>query len=511
MKSLVKRTRLFLALFRRDEDGAIFVFTLFILLLMLIVSGMAVDFMRFESRRAALQGCVDNAVLAAANLDRAGTESEVRAIAEDWAEAGDCQGNLDGPAFAKTLTGQRTVSATAKMPVNTFFLRLVGIDSLTAAAEATAIEGIGNIEISLVIDISGSMRFNDRIVELKKAAQSFAGKVLDPANGGTVSLNIIPYAGQTNPGRYMFDYIAAQRQDTYLLSAYEALYDDDAAGVMVPYASLNAFLDDNGIDPDHMYPNVSSCLEMEHAQVSGGVVTDARDFGYSGLPPVGRAQVPHFMNWAISPDGDMDWGWCPQDDTSIRYAQQVLGDKTVSGTLAHWIENLQMHDGTGTHYGMKYGLALLDPTSQDEFTHLVGKGEIPSDFDGRPSAYNDGKTLKYIVLMTDGKITEQVRPVDGLAEENLVTALRNQSSSNRTNIASASENIQSFYALCNLAKDPTRNVVVYTVAFEAPSDAQTQMENCASSPGHFNNTSGAGLTDVFNAIAEQITELRLTE
>ena len=66
--AIFKRSRVaFLKQFGRDEDGSIIVLTLLLLFGMLIVGGMAVDFMRYESRRAQLQSVSDRAVLAAAD------------------------------------------------------------------------------------------------------------------------------------------------------------------------------------------------------------------------------------------------------------------------------------------------------------------------------------------------------------------------------------------------------------------------------------------------------------
>ena len=63
-------TKGFVRRFAADEEGGIIIFTIVILITMLVVGGMAVDFMRFESRRAMLQSVADRAVLAAAELDQ---------------------------------------------------------------------------------------------------------------------------------------------------------------------------------------------------------------------------------------------------------------------------------------------------------------------------------------------------------------------------------------------------------------------------------------------------------
>ena len=56
--------------FLRSEDGSLIVFGLFVFLLMAVVAGMAVDFMRFETQRTRLQSTLDRAILAASSLDQ---------------------------------------------------------------------------------------------------------------------------------------------------------------------------------------------------------------------------------------------------------------------------------------------------------------------------------------------------------------------------------------------------------------------------------------------------------
>ena len=62
-KEISSRMRNSLLKFRDDEEGAMIAFSLLMLIMLLIIGGMAVDFMRFESRRTLMQGTVDRAVL----------------------------------------------------------------------------------------------------------------------------------------------------------------------------------------------------------------------------------------------------------------------------------------------------------------------------------------------------------------------------------------------------------------------------------------------------------------
>jgi len=52
--------------FGRDEDGSMILFGLFLLILMLMASGLAIDTMRAEYTRTTIQNTLDRAILAAA-------------------------------------------------------------------------------------------------------------------------------------------------------------------------------------------------------------------------------------------------------------------------------------------------------------------------------------------------------------------------------------------------------------------------------------------------------------
>jgi hypothetical protein len=63
--------------------------------------------------------------------------------------------------------------------------------------------------------------------------------------------------------------------------------------------------------------------------------------------------------------------------------------------------------------------------------------------------------------------------------------------------------------ICAAAR--AEGVVIYTVAFEAPSGGQTALLDCASSPSHFFDVDGTDITAAFSAIASDIRALKLTQ
>ena len=64
-------------------------------------------------------------------------------------------------------------------------------------------------------------------------------------------------------------------------------------------------------------------------------------------------------------------------------------------------------------------------------------------------------------------------------------------------------------AICDAAK--ARNIIVFTIGFEAPSDGQAVLRDCASSIAHYFDVNGLEITDSFASIASSIRKLRLTQ
>ena len=241
----------------------------------------------------------------------------------------------------------------------------------------------------------------------------------------------------------------------------------------------------SGIVPN----DTSSCLEMTYS-----------DFTTIGLPSGTAAQVPNFVNWDFD-EMTQNWGWCPEDEMAIQYAQND------TDAIAAFIDNLRLFDGTGTNYGMKYALALLDPNSQPAFEHLSTLGEVPSENANRPLAWDAVDTSKFIVLLTDGRISTQYRPADILDLDNDDVELSERPSDERVTESSSWTNSELFLYQCELAKQ--MGVVVYTVALETSDTAAAEVRKCASSDAHFFEVTGEEVIDSFVAIASSIQRLRL--
>jgi hypothetical protein len=344
----------------------------------------------------------------------------------------------------------RTIRVTASYDMATGFLSLIGIDTLPITVAATAEERRSNLEISLMLDISGSMRFGSpmKLGLLRPAAKQFIDAILTPANAPTTSISIVPYAGSVNVGSTVFGGIGVPRQH-----------------------------------------NNSSCIEFALGDYASGV----------GLIPFNqRTQVPHFtQNHVGVNEAGLDWGWCPSEVSAISYLSN-----NATG-LKNKIDALRMADGTGSAIAMKWGMLLLEPAAQPFIAQAAAAGMVPAQFATRPAQFNDPNTIKIVVLMTDGEISWQRRPYQYAFPRN---PEGNNGNYTWYDEAAANTHLQS---VCTRAKN--NGVIVFTIGFQVPEGAKTQMRNCASSASHFYDVAGLDIAGAFNSIATAIQKVKLTQ
>ncbi|SMQ75909.1 Flp pilus assembly protein TadG [Devosia lucknowensis] len=441
--------------FRRDGGGNVAIIVALLILPMLVLAGGATDLARYEAHRAQLQDGVDRAVLAAASLRQTvPVETTVQDYLKSLAFIEDVDLDYD---YTVSLN-VRTIKVKASYDMTAGFLPLIGIHTLPMVVAATAQEKRSNVEISLMLDVSGSMRFREpasaptRISLLRPAAKTFVDTILTTENQPTTTISIVPYAGSVNIGSTIFDGIGIARRH-----------------------------------------NHSSCMEFA-----------TTDYGVGLIPFNQRGQVPHFtQNHATTNEAGLDWGWCPSEATAISV---MSNNPTV---LKNKIDTMRMADGTGSAIAMNWGMMLLEPALRPYIAQAAAAGMVPNQFANRPAPFNDPNTLKVIVLMTDGEITYQRRP-------NQYDYPRNPEGDrgNYTwyDAGVANNHLQ---AVCTRAKN--NGVLVFTIGFQlndanqAQRDMKTKLRNCASSASHYYDVAGLDIAGAFNSIATAIQKVKLTQ
>ncbi|MEP5154010.1 Tad domain-containing protein [Planktotalea sp.] len=451
--------------FKEEESGTLVIFAVFMVLMILMMAGIGIDLMRSERDRTILQHTLDRAILAAADLDQ---EQAPAKVVDDYFEAAGLDSFLSSVSVDQGLN-YKTIGAEAQSITTTAFMKMAGVDTLNATAAGVAEERIANVEISMVLDISGSMSSGSRMPQLRAAATSFVDTVLSPSNEDLVSVSLVPYSQHVNVGPLIYDELNMNHRHDY-----------------------------------------SHCVEMNDSEYS----TTELDLNTT------YDQMQHFQ-WNYSGSNSLTDTICP------RYSyERITPFSQDADALNAQIAQLQPRAGTQIFMGMKWAAAMLDPAFNPVVTALANSNDVDDAFSDRPAAFTDPETLKTVVLMTDGQNSSASR-IESWAYDsssdyyhwsryNLWYYLyRNVSSRSRSSFYetkyTASQGDTLLDNICEAAKD--KGIVIWSIGFEVEenSDAADVMESCASSPSHFFLVEGIEISDAFDAIARQINQLRLTE
>ncbi len=468
--------------FSNDTDGAIAAFSVVTFMTMFLAIGMGVDFMRHEAQRAELQDALDRGVLAAAMAPN----QEIAAIivaqylrtANFVPEAAEVSVE---PIFVRS---EKRVRASVSYRFKTYFLKIAGITTLNLNVASSAATAASSVEISLALDISGSMaslntqvdqstfaslgqNFDPELIVnnqirridfMKVAATEFVDMILAEGRNRETTINLVPFAGQVNLGPTAYNHLIGSRVHNY-----------------------------------------SSCIDADPDDLMSGDLS----YAMSGGPDTW--QTPHFQYYRFEANyGNLaEWGWCPSDAQAIEYMSNDVD------RLKERISDFVAHDGTGTPFAIAWALGLLDHRMQPLISHLTDQGLVEERFRNRPEENINGDTMKVIVLMSDGQTTNQPRPRDrDYDEESEIEYLASNRLRAPTQMMSFSEGSAYLRQICQSAKD--QEVIVFTIGFDlATRSARNDLRDCATSEAHFYDVNGIELAEAFEAIATTVTKLRL--
>lgn len=536
-----KLRRSLLARYLAAQDGSLTVLALCLFLLMVMMGGLAVDLMRFEQTRTTLQNTLDRATLASASLTQKLTPSSV--VHDYFNKSGMAE-------YLKNVTvtegmNFRNVVADADMLTNPYFMPMMNVDQLDAKGHSMAEQRINNVEIMLVLDVSGSMASNSRLVNLKTAATEFVDSVLTPDTDHKISVGIVPFNGQINMG-------------PDLRAKFTGLTEDPNVANVQCAELPNSVYSTTGLPTNTAMSMTAHADTFSTTNQSGWLASTN-------------------TSWSIGYDATYNAlnVWCPPIAGNI----VRLPIQSVA-TLQGYINGLTAVGATSINAGMKWGVSLMDPVAQPMYSDFITAGKMPATEVGRPFAYTDEDSMKVIVLMTDG---------ENFAEERINTAYKaglspiyksnndnnysvyhagktgtnkywvphlgtwqaapwTNSTNNGTFVQQTWPQVWAklrlsyvayqYYAragmntytaqmdtfrtltptttmdtqlqsICSLAKG--QGVIVYGIAFEATVNGQNQIRNCSTSNAHYFNAAGLQIRTAFRAIASNISQLRLTQ
>lgn len=344
--------------FRKDEDGAVVAFTLYVFVLFMLMAGLGVDTMRHEMERTRLAAVADAASLAGAT---APNNEAAKAVVRDYFAKSGMSDNLDdfGEDDVQITLNTSKVTVNTSVDVDTYLMKLAGIDTLSAAATATAEKRVPKLEIALVLDVSGSMR-GTKLANLKVAAKQFVTTILNSADPGDAIISVVPFSFGVTPSDTIYE--ALDVVETHDYSTCIVFQDDD--------------FNNTAIVPKPAIPTVGS---PKYAQQ---IYTSRYDVS-------GEFQT---LN--------SSWRSCYTDDYFRIFPYSIS-----ESALHTMIDALQADGNTSGNEGIKWAAALLDPAFQSVTTRLIANNEVNATLTNVPAQYNELATQKVIVMMGDGQNT----------------------------------------------------------------------------------------------------------
>ena len=175
----------------------------------------------------------------------------------------------------------------------------------------------------------------------------------------------------------------------------------------------------------------------------------------------------------------------------------LTSDKT---TLHNLVNSLVAGGSTAGQLGLAWGWYLISPN----FSYLWPAAS-------KPAAYNTPNLVKAVIFMTDGDFNtpycQGVIASDALSGSGGANTHINCVSPNGASKAQAQ-------SLCDAIKVPANNTLLYVVGFDLAGNnaALTFLQNCATAPAYFFQAdTGADLATAFAAIAQQLSDLRVSK
>ena len=528
--------------FLGGNRGGVAVWGGFMIVPLLGFMGIGVDSARGYMVRARLSQALDAAGLAAGKQFT--NETKAREAAEMVFKANFPAGYMDagltGPNITFNTTAQTvTVAASAVLP--TYFVHLVGVDTLTVAANTEVMRNGMNLEIAMVLDVTGSMNQpSSKIADLKLAAKDLIDIVVYADQSEYYSkVAIVPYSNAVNVGAFANQVRGAvpvktitgatRANPVVVTSANHGFNNGDKVFISGVNGMTQIRNNLNNSETATTQPKfwvvankTTNTFQLKrndgtnangtswNSYTSGGSIDCMVDgCKYNRFTDgQGGTKIFQITNCVSERTGAQAY---TDAAPSTAYVGRVypagnnpcigstitpmFNDKT---TLKNTIDALVTSGSTAGHIGIAWGWYMLSPN----FSYL-----LPGI--SQPAAYNTPELAKIAVIMTDGAFNTGY--CNGVIAKDSGSGSGNLSDHINCNATNGAPFAQAL-AMCNAMK--AAGVTIFTVGFQIGSEAGAEdfMRACATSEWHFYNAEdGGALKQAFRAIAINISRLRLSK
>ena len=437
--------------FCNNQLGSISQISAVAIIPMFLCAGAAIDLARINEASVDFAAGLDAAALAAA-ATTGKTEAELKVLARTYLD------NNYGNAGDKIILDFDLKNYADRVEVNgitrvkTSLMSLAQIDYVDVALEAEVIKAGNSIEISLVLDNTGSMASGTKMASLKTAAKNFVNTVVWAGTNPYYSkVAIVPYSMGVNV-------------DTYAVAARGSI----TAGTSTTPGSTN-FTFTNMLGGSRTYA-ISTCVSE---RIGANAYTDVA----VATSKVGRIYPP---------------------SASPCLSSKLLPLTSDKDVLNARIDSMSAVGSTAGHVGVAWGWYTLSPT--------IGLWTGSSV----PAAYGTERLKKIMILMTDAEYNTNY--CNGVRSQSSTSG----SGSSDTHINCNGPNGSSWTqakALCAAMK--LKDVEIYTIEFELDASIAARVDlvqSCATDGDHrFNAANETQLNAAFQAIAQNILDLRVSK
>jgi Flp pilus assembly protein TadG len=508
-------------------------------------AGLAVDTSRGYLMKARLSSALDSAALAGGRAmhDPALRDEMVNRFFAANFPANYMGATITGPTITiDNVNNTITLDASAEM--SSSLMQVLGVDTMNVAGTTEVKLSSRNVEVALVVDVTGSMA-GTPISDLKTAAKDLVDIIVKDVQTPHFSkIALVPYSAAVNVGSYAAQVRGAIRPTTAITGATMANpvvvtspTHGLANGEMIRITGVNGMTQLN----DEYYrvanvtantfelrneSNTSNINGTSYSTYSSGGTVACRDYGcnihrffnmnndwrnwsppttcvtertganaYTDVPPAASAVSP-----VTAPVG-----FHYADDSNPCLAAEMIPLSSDRTLLKNRIDSLIAEGSTAGQIGLAWGWYLVSPN----FGYLW-----PAE--SQPLAYGADELIKVVIFMTDGDLNTGY--AKGIVAQDSGSGSGSNSDKikqNATNPSIHTGRVSSYsqaLQLCSAMK--AAGVLVYTVGFDIGSitAAQEVVQQCATDPTYvYMPDSGTELSEAFNAIAINVARLHLSK
>ena len=437
----------------------------------LLAAGGAVDFERTISAKYALTEALDSAAIYAANLPSSTTNQARNAAVQNYVNA-NYNYKDDVALTGVTVTNYSDhVAVNGTVTVQSAFMQLAGVPTITVPVGVEVQKSGINLEVSLVLDNTGSMNSvsqgaaNPAIVDMKAAAVKFVDTVMPATQGNFYTkIAVVPYNNSVNLG-----------SSALAASARGAIQTSPSTSTTPGYSN---FKFTSATNQTQTYPSTNCVTERQGSEA----YSDASTATY----PVGLFYGPPGYNGCtVTP---------------------IVPLSTSASTLDAAINSMSAGNSTAGQVGIAWGWYTLSPA-----IGLWSGNSIPAGYDKLTIADNTQKVKKIMVLMTDAEYNSAY--CNGVISQPSSIPGSGSTSYQIPCSSSLGNSYAQANAVCSAAK--AIGIEVYVITFQLDTSYPQRValtQNCATDAAHIlNAASSTDLDAVFTGLANSIANLYVSK